>query len=125
MNITRKITAAAVMTLGLAASAAPAHAGSCWWTKQLVNQVLVLDSDVGPICQVNLGDNTNWAFKVAGHEKMVDLLESATVSGKTVYLNYSCQGNTTPVPAAASTTFTPVNGGTQSFPQPSGVSLTR
>lgn len=93
-----------------------------WWAKQAITQVAVLDSDVGPICEFALADNTIWAFKVSSHETTVELVKTAVLNAKPVYVNYGNDatfGN----PPGDFLTFTPLNGTTQKLALAYGVAL--
>ena len=89
-----KIAALGTFAAGLLFASLGFASGNGWWPQQYVKSNFVIDTDVGPVCEFQLDDNTIWAFKVAGHEKVVDLVQTALLNNKTLYVNYNATGGT-------------------------------
>ena len=122
----KKTAAVATFMLLLGVAGSAFAVCNAWWSKQGVTQVFVVDSDVGSVCEFTLADGSNWAFKVAGHEKTVDLVQSAVTSAKLIQVNYgsSCSSATND-PAQDFIQFTPKNGSRQTLGLAYGASLAK
>jgi hypothetical protein len=118
----KKLVITTALLVGITGSAF-AYSNGWYSNSTVVTQVFVIDTDVGEVCQFTLGDGTNWAFKVPGREKIVDLVQAALINAKGIKVNYRA-GDTTAL-SWDYVDFTPVFGTAQHVPQAHGVSLTR
>lgn len=117
----KKIAMIFLLLATLAVPTVALAAGNGWSTKQNVTQVFVIDTDLGPVCQFSLSNNSMWAFKVASREKVVELLQAALLNAKLVQVNYYQVGQA----PDRFLTFTPLEGSTQTVPLAYGVNLNR
>ena len=126
--MSRKIAPFAVLAAGisLAAVAVAAPANNSWYAAHHVAGMFVIDSNVGAVCQFTLDDNSNWAFKVSSHEKVVDLLQVALLNDKIVYVNFGGADSSSAPRPGDFLTFTPLySSSTQKHPLAYGVSLAK
>lgn len=108
----RKLTVFAVVLFTFALTSVALATQNGWTGQRTISNVLLLDTDLGEVCQFQLSDQSIWAFTVSGREKLVDLVQSAMTSTKLINVNYG-RPSTGGGAVDDFLTYTPLNGATQ------------
>src|SRR5687768_5057823 len=80
MPMLKKLLTVAVLLCAFALAGSASALSNGWWPQRTISNYAILDSNLGPICQFQLSDQSLWAFRISTREKLVDAVQTSMTS---------------------------------------------